>query len=60
MEKLGKGIEFEVKDGVLYLKIKLNQNFGPSKTGKTIIVATSSGNKKIEGTDVTLGLNLYK
>ena len=28
--------------------------------GKTIIIATSSGNKPIEGTDAVIGLNIYR
>ncbi len=44
----------------LTIEVDLSKELGPSKSGKTIIIATSEGNQKVEGTDVVLGLNLYK
>jgi len=34
--------------------------FGLSKSGKTISIASTKGNQKIEGTDAVIGLNVYK
>jgi len=53
-------IEWEVKDGKLIIEIDLTKEFGPSKSGKTIAVASTRGNQPIEGTDVIIGLNVYK
>jgi hypothetical protein len=44
----------------LTITIDLSKEFGPSKSGKTIIIATSSGNQKIPGTDAIIGLNVYR
>ena len=53
-------INYEVKDDKLIIEIDLTKEFGPSKSGKTITVASTRGNQKIDGTDVVMGLNLYK
>jgi len=53
-------VKTEVKGKNLIITINLKKTFGPSKSGKTITVASTKGNKPIEGTDVILGLNCYK
>lgn len=52
-------IKGEIKGQTLHLEIDLSKRLGPSASGKTVIVATTSGNKQIEGSDVILGLNAY-
>ena len=47
-------------DNRLLIIVDLNKEFGPSKSGKTIVVASTKGNKRLEGTDCFLGLNVYK
>lgn len=56
----GKGVTIEVKGDEVTIKFKTTQDFGASASGKTKIVATTSGNVNIPGTDVTLGLNAYR
>ena len=53
-------VKYEVKDGKLIIEIDLTKEFGPSKSSKTITIASTRGNQKIEGTDVVIGLNVYK
>ena len=53
-------VKWEVKDGKLIIEIDLKTEFGPSKSGKTITIASTRGNQKIEGTDAIIGLNVYK
>jgi hypothetical protein len=53
-------VKYEVKDDKLIIEIDLTKEFGPSKSGKTITIASTRGNQKIEGTDVVIGLNVYK
>ena len=62
--KIGKneGLEYFVdKAGMLTIKIDTSKEIGPSASGKTTLIASSSGNAKIEIGDreVFLGLNLY-
>ena len=69
MELIGKedSIEMNVQDGILTLKIDTTKDIGPSASGKTIMIASSGGNKKINVGDETsgdnfimLGLKLYR
>jgi hypothetical protein len=53
-------VKWEVKDGKLTIEINLTQEFGLSKSSRTISIAGTKGNKKIEGTDAIIGLNVYK
>lgn len=56
-----KNIEYKVENEKLIITIDLTKTFGESKSGKSIIVATTSGNVPVEGTDdIKLGLNCYK
>ena len=68
-EKMGKAdsIEMSCDEGILTLKIDTNTDIGPSASGKTIMIASSGGNKKINVGDeasgddfIMLGLNLYR
>ena len=60
MTDLGKNVQFEVKGDKLTLTFDLKKEQGLSGSGKSTIVATTSGNVKVPGTDVTLGLNAYR
>lgn len=53
-------VKWEVKDGKLIIEVDLTQELGLSKSGKTISIASTKGNQKIEGTDAVIGLNVYK
>ncbi len=55
-----------MNDGILTIKIDTNKELGPSASGKTMLIASSAGNAKINiGSEATgdreafLGLNLY-
>lgn len=53
--------KMELIDGSkLVITVDLTKNFGPSKSGKTVIIATTSGNQFVEGANVTVGLNVYR
>jgi hypothetical protein len=53
-------VKWEVKDNTLIIEIDLTMEFGGSKSGKTITIASMRGNQKIEGTNAIIGLNVYK
>ena len=59
-QPLGKNVVGKIEGDLLILTIDLTQNFGPSSSGKSTIIATTSGNVAIPGTSAKLGLNLYK
>lgn len=56
-----RNIEAKMEKGRLHLIVDLSKDFGPSKSGKTIIIASSEGNQKVDGTeDIKFGLNVYR
>ena len=55
-----KNIEMEIKGNILTLKVDLSKEFGPSSSGKTIIVASTEGNVSAPGRDEKIGLNIYR
>ncbi|MDD4357428.1 MAG: hypothetical protein PHN98_09270 [Smithellaceae bacterium] len=56
-----KNVEIEVIDNILTIKVDLTREFGPSSSGKTIIIATTEGNVAIPGQeDKKVGLNVYR
>ncbi|MFH0937740.1 MAG: hypothetical protein V1899_00410 [Planctomycetota bacterium] len=56
-----KNVELKVEGNVLTIKVDLTKEFGPSSSGKTIIIASSEGNQSVPDQDgVKIGLNVYK
>ncbi len=55
-----KNIEMSVEGETLIIKVDLSQDFGPSKSGKTIIVASTEGNVSVLKRDEKIGLNIYR
>jgi len=70
MEHVGKNdsISYDVDDeGVLTMKIDTQSDIGPSASGKTLMIASSGGNSKLNvGNEATgddfiyIGLNIYR
>lgn len=56
-----KNIEMKTEKGILTIRIDLAKTFGPSKSGKTTIVASTEGNQPVPGDhNVKIGINAYK
>lgn len=55
-----KNVEMSVDGTILTIKVDLSKEFGPSSTGKTIIIATTEGNITIPNREEKLGLNVYR
>ena len=56
-----KNIEMKVDGNILTITVDLTKDFGPSSSGKTIIIASTEGNASVPGHDaVKMGLNVYK
>ena len=56
-----KNVEMSVDGSVLTIRVDLEKDFGPSASGKTIIIATTEGNVAIPGfVEKKIGLNIYK
>jgi len=61
-QDLGKNILYSISGTKLTLVIDLAQDFGPSKSGKSVIIATTSGNKTMKYGDkeIKVGINIYR
>jgi len=56
-----KNVEMKMEGNILTIKVDLTKEFGPSSSGKTIIIASSEGNVAIpEKEEIKIGLNVYK
>jgi hypothetical protein len=55
-----KNIEMSVEGNILTIKVDLTKDFGPSSTGKTIIIASTEGNVSIPDREEKVGLNVYR
>jgi hypothetical protein len=56
-----KNVETSVDGNILTIKVDLSKDFGASKSGKTIVIASTEGNVGVPGNEGTkLGLNIYK
>jgi hypothetical protein len=56
-----KNVEMSVEGNTLTIKVDLSKEFGPSTSGKTIIIASSEGNQSIPGKEtIKIGLNVYR
>jgi hypothetical protein len=56
-----KNVEMKVEDKILTIKVDLTKEFGPSASGKTIIIASTEGNIAIDGHEgAKIGLNVYR
>ena len=56
-----KNVEMKLEGNILTIKVDISKEFGPSSSGKTIIIASTEGNQSVEGKEeVKVGLNVYK
>jgi hypothetical protein len=56
-----KNVGIAIEGDILTIKVDLSKDFGPSASGKTIIIASSEGNQSLpEHEEIKIGLNVYK
>ena len=56
-----RNVVMDVEKNILTVKIDLSKSLGDSKSGKTVLIATTSGNMTVEGHEgVKIGVNCYK
>ena len=56
-----KNVEMKLDGDILTIKVDLTKEFGPSASGKTIIIASTEGNISIpEKEEIKIGLNVYR
>ncbi len=55
-----KNVEMSIEGSMLTIKVDLSKEFGPSASGKTIIIASTEGNVAIPSRQEKVGLNVYR
>jgi hypothetical protein len=55
-----KNVEMSVEGTILTIKVDLTKEFGPSSSGKTIIIASTEGNVSVPEREEKVGLNVYR
>jgi hypothetical protein len=55
-----KNVEMKVDGDILTIKVNLTKDYGPSSSGKTIIIASTEGNVSIPDREEKVGLNVYR
>lgn len=56
-----KNVEMNIDGNMLTIKVDLSKDFGPSTSGKTIIIASTEGNQSVPGKEaIKVGLNIYR
>lgn len=55
-----KNVDIKVEGNILTIKVDLSKEFGPSASGKTIIIASTEGNVSVPDRDEKIGLNVYR
>jgi len=56
-----KNVEMKTEKNILTIRIDMSKTFGPSGSGKSIIIASTEGNADVPGAEgVKIGVNVYK
>ena len=56
-----KNVSMTVENTTLVIRVDLTKDFGRSKSGKSIVIASTEGNVDVPGNKgVKIGLNIYK
>lgn len=55
-----KNVQMVVAGDVLTITVDLTKEFGPSSSGKTIIIASTEGNVAVPDRGEKIGLNVYR
>ena len=55
-----KNITMKTDGNILTITVDLSKTHGASKSGKTIIIASTEGNQKVSTGPAIIGLNVYK
>ena len=55
-----KNVELILDGTILTIRVDLSKEFGPSASGKTVIVASTEGNVTVPGRLEKIGLNVYR
>ena len=55
-----KNVQLTVEGNILTIKVDLSKEFGPSSSGKTIIIGSTEGNVAVPEREEKVGVNVYR
>ena len=56
-----KNVDLKVQGDKLVITVDLSKSFGPSASGKSVLIASTAGNVAVPGREeVKMGLNIYR
>lgn len=55
-----KNVEINVEGNMMIIKVDLTKDYGPSSSGKSVIIASTEGNYSLPGREEKVGLNVYR
>lgn len=56
-----KNVEMSIEGQTLTIKVDLSKEFGPSSSGKNIIISSTEGNISLpDKEEIKIGLNIYR
>ncbi len=55
-----KNVHLSVEGNILTITVDLSKEFGPSASGKTVIIASTEGNVSVPDREEKVGLNVYR
>ena len=55
-----KNVQMSVEGNILTIQVDLSKEYGPSSSGKNIIVASTEGNVPLPDREEKIGLNVYR
>ncbi|WP_048149413.1 hypothetical protein [Methanolacinia paynteri] len=56
-----KNVDMKLEGSILTIKVDISKDFGESKSGKSITIASTEGNVSIpDNEEIKIGLNIYR
>jgi hypothetical protein len=56
-----KNVDMKIEGSILTIKVDISKDFGESKSGKSITIASTEGNVSIpDNEEIKIGLNIYR
>ncbi len=55
-----KNVQMSVPGNILTITVDLTKEFGPSSSGKTILIASTEGNVPVPDREEKIGVNVYR
>jgi hypothetical protein len=56
-----KNVDMQLDGDILVIRVDLTKDFGESKSGKSITIASTEGNVAVPGhEEIKIGLNIYR